>query len=184
MYIKTKNRPCKSCGEHPRLPGLSICWHCDMLKKAMKFIANRRKQNALKEKEMKHRVKNTRQAVKKRVEKKFRLWFRMNSADKYGMVKCYTCGTKHHYKEVHAGHFRHNKLDFDIRNYKIQCIQCNNFLNGNLGVYKENLIRDYGIDYVKQLDNDADNYKIESVEEMLEIEKDIDKKIKILKSIL
>ena len=67
-----------------------------------------------------------------------------------------------------AGHFIHNKLDFDPRNLKIQCGRCNRYLRGNLGVYAIKLIQEYGLEWVNQLQVDAqikgNNYNREEIE--------------------
>jgi len=153
----------------------------EMYKKQAKDII---KSNKAKEKAMKSRVKNTRQAIKQRVEKKFRLWYRLSQADENGNVKCYTCGRTHNYKKVDAGHYIHRKLGLDERNYKIQCGYCNQHLSGNMAVYTQNLIRDYGIKWVEKLEKDAEEYIRYEVSYMLEVEKELNKKIKDLKDII
>jgi hypothetical protein len=50
-----------------------------------------------------------------------------------------------------AGHFRHNKLDFDEMNLNCQCPYCNLFIHGNLGIYAVKLIEKYGKDKVDDL---------------------------------
>ncbi len=64
---------------------------------------------------------------------------------------CYTCGKKKIWNEQHAGHFRHNKLDFDEMNVHCQCAYCNTFLHGNLGLYCFKLIKEYGQSAVDDL---------------------------------
>lgn len=60
---------------------------------------------------------------------------------------CYTCG---HYEkgfQMHAGHFitrNRSATIFDPMNVHAQCIRCNFWGNGNVGIYAQNLIRDYG----------------------------------------
>jgi len=66
--------------------------------------------------------------------------------DKY---TCFTCGKKE--KPGHAGHYIHNKLDFDPLNVHHQCIYCNRYLRGNLGVYGEKLIRENGIEKIEEM---------------------------------
>ena len=150
-----------------------------LYKKEAKEILKKRKE---KFKAMKYRVQNTRQKVKVRVERKFRLWYRLSQADKDGNVVCYTCGRVHSYKEVDAGHFKHRKLGLDKRNYKIQCKFCNRHLSGNGAIYRQNLVIDFGIKWVEKLELDANNYVVYEVPFMLEIEKDLKIKIKELKA--
>lgn len=80
---------------------------------------------------------------------------RTTGMDKNGINTCYTCGIKKHFKELQAGHFFHDKLDFDERNLKPQCQQCNKYLSGNLSIYALNLIKDNGQEWFEQLHKDA-----------------------------
>lgn len=87
------------------------------------------------------------------------LWIRSKDADFAGFTKCYTCGQAKHYKEMNAGHYIHNRLDFDIRNIKVQCVKCNQYFSGRLDNYTLNLIRDFGLPWVHQLRKDAAQHK-------------------------
>lgn len=60
---------------------------------------------------------------------------------------CFTCGKEGN----QAGHFRHNKLDFDEMNLNCQCAGCNLFKHGELGIYAIKLIEKYGKDKVDDL---------------------------------
>ena len=65
---------------------------------------------------------------------------------------CYTCGVSRHWKDMDAGHYIHlDALDFDPINIHCQCTRCNRFLHGNLGVYAERLMIEYGFDVVDRL---------------------------------
>lgn len=58
--------------------------------------------------------------------------------------KCITCGVVKDWRAMHAGHFVHkNSLDFNEFNINCQCVRCNKFLNGNLGMYAMALHRKY-----------------------------------------
>jgi len=58
---------------------------------------------------------------------------------------CYTCGRRHPWKETDCGHYIHKDcLDFDVIGNHCQCTHCNRFMHGNLGVYGERLIAEYG----------------------------------------
>lgn len=86
--------------------------------------------------------------------------------DFQGYVSCFTCYKRLLAKECQIGHFWHNKLDFDLRNLKIQCIRCNHFLGGNLGAYASRLIKENGLDWYEQLERDAAQYKAEGIKEL------------------
>lgn len=78
-------------------------------------------------------------------------YIRLRNADWRGLAQCYTCKILKIWTELDCGHYIHNKGDFNENNLKPQCSRCNRFLNGNLGVYAENLIKDYGADFVNKL---------------------------------
>jgi hypothetical protein len=82
-------------------------------------------------------------------------WLRKSQADFSGYVSCYTCNKKLQWFEAHAGHWIHNRLDFDPRNIHIQCPGCNTYRNGRLEVYTLNLIDEIGVEQVKELRREA-----------------------------
>lgn len=83
---------------------------------------------------------------------------------------CFTCD-KHGNQ---AGHFRHNRLDFDEINLNCQCTYCNMYLSGNLGIYAVRLIKKYGQDTIDDLiarSYKPHKYTREELEEYLRIYK-------------
>lgn len=52
---------------------------------------------------------------------------------------------------MQAGHYIHNKLDYEPMNVHCQCIDCNHFKSGNLGIYGEKLIARHGLDAIQEL---------------------------------
>lgn len=64
---------------------------------------------------------------------------------------CFTCGVKKHYKEMQAGHFIHNVLDFDEMNINCQCARCNKFLQGAGATYAMRLLDKYGAEEFNEL---------------------------------
>ena len=68
---------------------------------------------------------------------------------------CYTCGATKDWKEMHASHFIHDRLDFDERNIHACCVKCNTYLSGNLGNYALHLIEDIGLEGINKLKQDA-----------------------------
>lgn len=160
-----KIKLCK-CGK-PRLKGSSLCYGCYRAKQRA-----RKEELALRKKERKLNSKGYQEKSKKKLFKEcwklMSLWIRKKDADWKGNVKCFTCGQLKNYKETNAGHYIHDKLDFDERNLKVQCIYCNKYLSGNLGVYGEKLIDIFGLDWVKELRKDAikkgNNYSYKELE--------------------
>lgn len=64
---------------------------------------------------------------------------------------CYTCEARKHYKELHCGHYIHNRLDYERNNLRPQCISCNKWRHGNIGIYGEKLIKELGLEKVEQM---------------------------------
>jgi hypothetical protein len=77
---------------------------------------------------------------------------------------CVTCGARPwnselgepDWKQLQAGHYRHNKFDFDEMNINCQCIHCNHFLSGNLGAYALYLKNKYGVEAWEELQTRPD----------------------------
>ena len=68
---------------------------------------------------------------------------------------CFTCGVVNRWQDCDASHFRHDRLDFDIRNIHCCCQKCNRFMHGNLGNYALALMEEIGIKGINQLNRDA-----------------------------
>lgn len=91
--------------------------------------------------------------------KSFQKWIRMRDNDK-GCISCNTTTAElydggHFYKaEVYSG------LIFNEDNCHKQCRKCNRFMNGNELNYRKGLINRYGIDFVTNLDNIADENRV------------------------
>lgn len=86
-------------------------------------------------------------------------------------VICYTCGKRINYKEAHLGHYFHGKLDFSPIATQIQCAGCNLFKHGNLGIYGEKLIAEYGMREVANLRQESymvHKYTIPELEEIIQ----------------
>lgn len=80
---------------------------------------------------------------------------------------CFTCGAKKHWREQNAGHYIHKDcLDFDPINIHCQCVRCNSYLSGNLGIYAERLIAEYGEDAVIALRQRSEVIKKFTIEEL------------------
>lgn len=90
--------------------------------------------------------------LKKKAQEVFNKWIR--NRDKY--ERCISCGgpveqAGHYFS---SGHF--SALTFDEMNVNGQDIRCNMFLNGNLIFYRQGLIRKYGEDAVRELEQKAE----------------------------
>lgn len=69
-------------------------------------------------------------------------YVRIREADSDGNTRCFTCFRTGHWKTFDCGHFipRANMfLRWDLRNLRTQCIDCNQYNEGNLDVYTKKL---------------------------------------------
>ncbi len=101
--------------------------------------------------------------------KAWKLWsahVRSCFADSAGMAECFTCRRIFPWREMHASHFIHRKLDFDPRNIQACCAKCNCFLHGNLGAFALRLVDEYGRDAVDELRAMAEQHQGYNIEEL------------------
>ncbi len=82
-----------------------------------------------------------------KLDKVFSEYIRRRDADESGYVKCCTCPTVKHWKEMDAGHYitrSHLMTRWGVLNVNTQCHECNVLKNGHLFAYKIYLISVYG----------------------------------------
>ena len=75
---------------------------------------------------------------------------RREAADQYGLVDCYTCGPRHHWKQIQAGHAisgRTGAVLFDEEIIRPQCYACNVPMRGNYQVFVAKLIKENGMEW-------------------------------------
>lgn len=80
---------------------------------------------------------------------------RIQEANPDGMVRCISCGKVMHWKEAQGGHYIPRACvptEMDLDNVHPQCQRCNGFLNGNLILYRNGLVRKIGEDRVRRLE--------------------------------
>jgi hypothetical protein len=120
------------------------------------------------------------------LDKLFSEVIRLTGSDWKGWNHCYTCGVPSYWIYLECGHYvpRANmETRFSIINCKPQCYKCNHTLNGNLEVFRKNLIRDYGIEEVEKLEKLKHSTKKYSRSEIKELENWCKIEIKRLKNI-
>lgn len=104
---------------------------------------------------------------------------RKQDADKNGMVRCVTCGTRKHWKNMHCGHYLHGCLDYHAKNIHPQCPRCNKWLHGNLTEYALYLTKRYGDGILEELHQaklDEPKYTREQIEALIEFYKETKEK--------
>ena len=71
-------------------------------------------------------------------------------------LPCISCGS---YETAHASHYfsvgQFSGLRFDEVNVNASCVKCNTWLHGNLAMYRIGLVRKYGEEAVKDLEERA-----------------------------
>jgi hypothetical protein len=85
--------------------------------------------------------------LKKTLDSVFSQYIRLKHADKNGYVKCYTCSTVRHWKEMQNGHFVSRTYlitRFNENNCRPQCVGCNMFHHGKPLDFEENLKKELG----------------------------------------
>ena len=76
---------------------------------------------------------STTRALVNKLDRVFSRFVRLRDADNDGHISCVTCGSKHHWKDCHAGHFvkrQHMAVRWDERNVNAQCCRCNLYMGG------------------------------------------------------
>lgn len=118
------------------------------------------------------------------LDKTFSEYIRLRDSDRYGTIRCISCGKRIKWKYADAGHYISRKnmsLRFDEKNVNAQCPICNRFRCGNLEKYRRGLMIKYGrfvIDYLENKKNEIRQFSDLEIELMII---NYRKRIKILK---
>lgn len=150
------------------------------------IIGNYYVKNVLKTKiNKKRKQKSPKQKAKDRAWKYCSIYNRMKDADWRGNVKCCTCDTVKHWKELQAGHFeqgRGGSILFEDRNIHAQCYGCNCGKHSNPRKYDAYMRKRYGDKVVEELDALADTSVQYTLDDYLRIAKEYILKIDELKN--
>lgn len=77
----------------------------------------------------------------------FSLYIRLSYADDQGIVKCFTCNTRRHWRQMQCGHGigrQHKATWLNPKNNHPQCPRCNGPEEGRKVVYKIAMDKKYG----------------------------------------
>lgn len=173
-----KVRPCKSC-PGKRWGNSSWCYTHHKAREKERREATKEKRLARKLASKKHQVSETKKWHRK-AWKLMSEWVRRSRADFFGNVDCFTCYKQFHWKDTHAGHYQHGKLDFDERNLRPQCPACNTYHGGRLDEYTLRLINDHGLEWVETLKNEAFQHKGYRLDELKKIHAELQAKLSTL----
>ena len=92
--------------------------------------------------------------LKKKAWKIMSNYIRLMASNPDGLVKCVTCDTWKHWKQMQAGHFvsgRRGWILFCEENIHPQDYVCNVLLKGNFAAYYEFMVEKYGLEKTQQL---------------------------------
>ena len=91
----------------------------------------------------------------KKLDKVFSQYIRLRDSDANGYCRCISCNRVHYWKDIQNGHYmsrRYLSTRFDEMNCNAQCVACNIFNQGNIQMYRQNLIKKIGeknVDYLE-----------------------------------
>jgi hypothetical protein len=105
------------------------------------------------------------------LDREYSQWLRMNAADDQGLVKCVTCGSVHHWKDITVGHYvsrARMPVRWDPRNTAPQCVKCNSYAGGEQFLMRKHLVVMYGEKAVEAMEQWALMSKTESRESLIE----------------
>ena len=78
-------------------------------------------------------MRSKRKSLIKKLDTVFSKYIRRRTADHKGVVECFTCGKKDHWKKMQCGHFqsrKHYSTRWNEDNCQVQCVGCNMFKSG------------------------------------------------------
>ena len=113
----------------------------------------------------------------KKLDKIFSEYIRRRDADENGYVKCCTCPTVSHWKEMDCGHWmlRGNKgTRFDERNCHAQCRTCNTHEDGMYDEHSSYIMHKHGLNALSDLVYNArheSHFMQHEIDELVEIYK-------------
>lgn len=162
-----KSKPCKECGS---------VFHTAMYHKPRKPIKRTELKTSKvpKTKTSKKKKAPTRSQLVKKLDKVFSEWLRQSYADKDGMVICYTCGNRLHWKEIQNGHFfsrARQNTRWLPENCRPQDYRCNVALSGNYIIYTRKMLAEMGeekLDEMEKLSRSTSKITTPQLKEMID----------------
>ena len=103
---------------------------------------------------MKVRKSKNKKTAKQKADKEFSRFIRLRDADENGVCVCCTCGKRHYWKQIHAGHWRKRDKEatrYDERNVHAQCNYCNTYRGGEEYEHFLHIVEKHGEDVADEL---------------------------------
>lgn len=91
----------------------------------------------------------------KKADTLYSLYVRQKYADAEGIVQCFTCTYKNHWKKLQCGHYITRSAKYvrwDLNNLRPQCFVCNMRNQGMSHIFRENLVGEIGAQAVLTLE--------------------------------
>lgn len=146
--IERKKKPCIQCQKDKFIFSKGRCKTCAAL------VSSALKKT--KKKEAKEKIPE----LIKRLDEVYSKWLRKERSIDGEIGQCYTCKTFDLIKNLQCGHYisrKHFSLRWVPENTFIQCYSCNCLMSGNYRVFTDNLIKDFGQEYVDNLEHRKNN---------------------------
>jgi len=167
-----KPKKCKICKAEFK-PFMSTTTVCS-INCAIEEAANVRLKKEAKElKQNRKKLKELKESKLSYWMPKAQFWFNKFIRMRDDNQSCISCQKPMH-KKINAGHFRSvgssPHLRFNENNCHAQCEHCNNYLSGNIGNYRINLIKKIGELKVIELecDNKPKHYTVDDIKQIIE----------------
>ncbi len=161
----------------------------------MHYISNQDKLRKMKKKPSKKKLTTLSNKLWTLISRYVRMYY----ADEWGMVNCYTCSERMFWSRsgrqedvgwAQAGHCftqgAHKATKFDLDNIRPQCYKCNINNGGQGAIFRGNLQREHGMEWVNALERKAkQSYRGDAfwLEEQIKIYKEKVKEIRLLKGL-
>jgi hypothetical protein len=178
-----KPKKCALCGER-FIPFSSLAKVCSMACSLDYVGAQAKKQQDKAAKAQKKEfLDNDKSFQRAKAQKSFNEFIRLRDAG----LGCVSCDkTIDWHGQWHAGHYKtigaRPDLRFNESNVHKQCSQCNNFLSGNVAMYRIELIKRIGEDRVLEIEKDAGNPMKYTASDYKAIHTQYTKKVKELRA--
>jgi hypothetical protein len=173
MINKTKFGDCAECGDKNtnviKVGKETYCVHCRNMQKAKQYTDKAK--DKTKERQS-YEGMNERQSLVNDLDYVFSRYIRIRESDPRGTCACYTCGKKDHWTKMQCSHYikrAHYGLRWDSRNAKPACVNCNEFLSGNIDAYTDNLNAEHpGLpDQLKEESREVNKFGREELKQLL-----------------
>lgn len=130
--IIPKKKICSNCGNKDYIFSKGLCKQCSTIKSTKKRL------DKFQEEQHDESIAN----LVEDLDNIFSIYIRTKYADSNGMVECFTCDKKFHWKQIHNGHYmsRYNySTRWEIKNCKPQCQICNSNHEIHPEIFKDKL---------------------------------------------